>query len=157
MVSISSDGLLIYGYDLGAEEEWEDLPEWFKGLPDAPDYDGFVDAALEYLMKQSGLFTETDWEAEGYWQRKHAAELEMGIDIAYHCSYEYPMYILAIKAKQGEHRAYRGSPIYIEADTLNIPPAIKDEWDAKLRWAVDTLGIKTVIKEPSWILTSILG
>jgi hypothetical protein len=157
-VGISSDGILVYGYDLGDEPEngYQDTPEWLKKAEEESEFENFAESAEIYLLAQSG-FTDTDWESEGYWERKRAAEEQMGVEILYHCAYEYPMFIITVKDKRAQFRAYRGQPISLGIDQLNIPSFVKEEWDAKLKWASDLLGFKTTNERPTWILTSILG
>lgn len=150
-MGISSDGILVYGYDLGDDF---DTPPWYS---DEDEDEGFAETAVAYLLEKSGLFTETDWEAEGYYKRKFEAENKVGVTIIYHCGYDYPMYILAPKDDHSEFRAYRGYPKYLEADHLNIPEEVRAEWDAKLEWALKELQMTPINKSPQWILTSILG
>ena len=143
-MGISTDAILAYGYDLG---EWEsmDYPEWF----DEDDEDAaFSEQAMKHLLKEAG-FTETDWKVEGYWNRKNEAEKNLGIEITYYCSYDYPMYILSAK----EFRAYRGDAVKIDYADLTID----SEWNEKLRWALDKLGVPASDDEPSWFLVSMWG
>jgi len=117
-MGISSDGLLVYGCDLGSivnELYWSDddpdTPEWYDR--EEIYNNGFEDPAIKYLLEKTGLFTETDWESEGYWKRKNEAEAKLGINFVYHCSYDYAMLILTASAAPS-YRAWRGEPISID-------------------------------------------
>lgn len=115
-MGVSTDAVVAYGVDLG-----EEIPQWVWdtfGLKDNSD-EGDVDV---YSLS--------------------SAAQKRGLDIIYHCSYAYPMYILAIASS--ERRAYRGEP-----EKLSLPE-ISDEW--KKTWAqVAQAG------DPTWLLFSLWG
>jgi hypothetical protein len=158
-MGVSTDAILAYGYDLGGDEGgWKvagageygelDLP-WLDD--EAEDY-AFGEAAMDRILAAAG-FTETDYRAEGYYDRKHAAEARAGVEIETYCSGDYPMYLLAAKV----HTVARGfikdaAALLAEADEATLR-----EWDAKLAGAVAALGMTPVQERPTWLLCSYWG
>lgn len=150
-MSTSTDGILFYGYDLGGPEDdgpaFKDLgedehPTWYD--PDDEDAD-FIEAATTALLAAVG-FTETDWRADGYHERKKAAEERMGVELDSHCSGEYPMYLLAAK----KTTAARGYPKEVD---FTLP----DNADERLAWAIGVLGLDVGDQKPRWLLASYWG
>lgn len=141
-MSISSDGILAFGWNLGddIELEWMDLEN--------RDLDR-VEEIEDRLLEKLANFTE-HWtsEAKDYWQRRHALEQTLGVEVLVHCAYEYPMWFLA--ARGSEKRAYRGSTVEIES--LDE----QDQWRVHLRRAAEALDLKD-LGEPAWHLFSVMG
>lgn len=156
----STNGMLVYGYDLGSEEEWKireageygELPElpWFD--PDNEDGDGFQESAERHLLAQLADFTETDWRADGYFDRERAAKEQLGVEFDTYCSGEYPMYLLATKVIT----VYRGDVEEIDMEALAVEPEMNG-WDEKLNAAVQVLGITPTQGKPKWMLCSYWG
>jgi hypothetical protein len=137
----STNGILAYGYDLGDPQDDFD-PD------DFPWYDedeGFDESAEKALLAAHG-FTETDWRADGYFERKSAAEKTIGVELVAHCSGDYPMYLLAA-ARQTARRGY------VEVVDRTVP----DNADERLRWALGVLGITPKAEKPQWLLVSYWG
>lgn len=157
----STNGMLVYGYDLGGgEEEWKvreaDKYGGLEGLdwlpdPDDEDSDGIADAMMTRLLAASG-FTETDWEADGYFGRVRAAEEALGVEIETYCSDDYPMSVLAAKTLT----AYRGDCDVLDMAALNDPGTLAG-YDAKLAAALVALGLTPVQEKPAWLLCSYWG
>ncbi len=156
-MSTSTDAILAYGYDLGGEEEWrvEQLDEdgalqldWFD--PEAEDAD-FIETATDRLLAGAG-FTETDWHAPGYFDRKAEAETRVGVEFDTYCSGDYPLYVIAAKRVT----VARG---YIE--NLDLAALARDvielRWDEKLAAALQVLGITPKQSKPGWLLCSYWG
>ena len=154
-MGISSDGILVFGYNLGGDEsgweieqagedgEWE--PEWV-------DEDGdVIDGAEKRLLTAAG-FTETDWQADGYHERRREAQARVGVELESYCSGDYPMYLLAA------HRitVYRGDVKTIDFAALEAQ-RVSEDWAGKLRRAVEALGITPKQAEPAWLLASYMG
>lgn len=139
-MGIDSDGILAYGYDLGELYDL-DTPEEYEG-----DKTQYIE---DLLLKELAGFTDK-WSKgdETFFDRKREAEKQIGVEIILHCSYDYPMYILA--AKGSETRAWRGSPKVIKSLVAY------QEWDDNLNKAKAVLGIDN-LDEPAWILSSIMG
>lgn len=158
----STDGILAYGYDLGgsgnewlfAEVDGEYGPPtmpWFLEATEADDPDGERDYGglfMDRLLAVHG-FTETDWQVDGYWDRKQAAEEALGVELVFHCSGEYPMVILAAKSVT----ARRGSPKTIDPEWLADVHHAND----RLAWALTALGVTPKATGPAWLLASNWG
>lgn len=154
----STDAILAYGYDLGGEEEWKlqeageygELPElpWYS--EDDEDFQGDAEA---HLLKVIAGFTET-WsrENEGYRERERAAKERLGVQIDTHCSGNYPMYLLAAKIIT----ASRGDAKDIDLASLTSQP-VSEDWDEKLRAALQALGITPNQDKAKWLLCSYWG
>lgn len=157
-MSMSSDGILAYGYDLGGPEGWEienttdrwghELPvDWYD--PDDVETD-FAGAAMNHLLAAAG-FTETDWRADGYFERKRAAEANLEVQVVTHCSIDYPLYVLAAWSIE----AYRGYPKAI--DLAEFGHGTRLLWDARLAYALKVLDLTPKQAEPALLLCSLYG
>jgi hypothetical protein len=147
--------MLVYGYHLGGgDSEWliNEVDEYGAPLPLAwlPDYD-LPELAMDHLLAAAG-FTETDYKAAGFFDRKQTAEDQVGVKFESHCSGDYPMWILAAKT----YTASRG-----DADPLDLAELAQDPerngWDEKLRHACEVLGITPKQERPCWLLCSYWG
>lgn len=126
----STDGILVYGIQVSEEEK----PEF---LGEHDDFEYFVCAEL-------GLPSHGD---EGYDYKVIAAAVaEYPVTLVQHCSYEYPMYILAVNGT--ETTARRGYPQEIES--LDVD---QDRREALVAFA-EKHGIDG---EPKWLLCSMWG
>jgi hypothetical protein len=155
-VGTSTNALLCYGYDLGGgETEWHlaEVDDDELSLPwldlDELEEDGLglEDAFATRLLASVG-FTETDYSAKGYRERKREAEATIGVELEYHCSSDYPLYILSAKTIT----ARRGDTEAIDMAALEAE-RIAGDWDGKLAAACAALGI-TPTKPAGWWLVS---
>ena len=147
---------LVYGYHLGGDEFGWDLEgldefesptfDWYD--PENEDGDGFSEAVENQLFIHAG-FTETDWQAEGYWDRRKEAQARISVEIEVYCSYDYPGYILAAKSIE----AYQGRVKEIDQHDLEQ----LEDADAQLEAALDALGLRPKQKRPQLLLCSIYG
>ena len=127
----SSNGTLVFGIDMG--EEW---PEFLE------DYEGNFD---DYLEGVSGL---PKWGEPGHeFQAQWAYRDSCPADIVLYCSYECPMYILAVRGT--ETTVHRG---YVEE--INSLAVDEDRLIAFKAWCVER-GIEN--PEPKWLLASMYG
>lgn len=149
----TTDAYLMYGYDLGSDDEWklhgvdEDEawePEWLED-------DDLIESAAVRLREAAG-FTETDWRAEGYFDRRKEADARVGVEIETHCSAEYSMYVLAARTI----RASRGDVVTVDVDGLQ-EAVTADGLDEKLARACEVLGIRPKQEKPAWLLCSYWG
>jgi hypothetical protein len=156
----STDAYLMYGYDLGSEEDWkiqglgeygEWKPDWLNVDEDAEDEPDWTEEIQKQLRKSVG-FTETDWEADGFYKRQAAADAQIGVELESHCSGEYPMYVLAAKTIT----AGRGYPVTVEPAALQAA-VLDGGLDEKLARAIEALGIQPVQEKPAWLLCSYWG
>jgi hypothetical protein len=130
-MGVSSDGILVYGVDLG-----EEIPAFLE------EYDGDFN---EYLENRSGLpkYGETGHDFGKHNEYPKA----FPIDLTSYCSYEYPMHILSVRGT--EHRAYRGYTVPIKS--LDVP---RDKVAELISFCAE-VGIEN--PEPSWLLVSMYG
>jgi hypothetical protein len=159
-MSTSTNGILAYGYDLGGDEEWKlqdagefgEFPDldWYD--PESEDGDDFQTAAETRLLATIAGFTETDWQADGYFDREREAKARLGVEFDTYCSDSYPMFLLATKVIT----VYRGSTEVIDMADLAAAPA-REGWDDKLRAALDALGLKPTQQQAKWLLCSYWG
>ncbi|MGX1786872.1 hypothetical protein ACWIGM_09060 [Bosea sp. NPDC055332] len=129
-MGVSSDGLLVYGIDLGDEK---------------PEFLGSHDDMDEFLDEQSGLPT---WGEDGHsFNAQSDYRDKCPADLTRYCSYDYPMHILAVRGT--ESRVSRG---YVtEIETLSVDP---EKVEAFKAWCADH-GIEDA--EPKWLLCSMYG
>lgn len=154
-MGVSTNGILAYGFDLGggdgdwkiqeAGEYGEWTPEWANGE------DTTVTCAEAKLLESVG-FTETDWRADGYFNRQRNAEARVGVEFKSHCSDSCKMYVLAACTVT----AHRGSAQEIDFAALE-QQRLAEDWDGKLKRACEVLGITPNQSEPKWLLVSYWG
>jgi hypothetical protein len=146
---------LVYGYALGGDEggwevqeageygQWE--PDWLNA-----ENDDLITDAEKVLLASVG-FTETDWEAEGYFDRQRAAEKRLGVTFVPHGG-EFSCWALVcheITVEWGEAA---------EVDLTSLMAAVGEGgWDAKLAAAVEALGATPKQGRPSWLLLAFWG
>lgn len=156
----STNGMLVYGYNFGGLDGWEIeeageygewQPEWLNSDSDEDEDDDVIEAAGKVLLASVG-FAETDWQADGYYDRKRAAEARLGVEFDSYCSGDYPMWVLAADVTT----VYRGDVKVI--DFAALEQAREDgDWDAKLAAAVQALGVTPKQDGPKWLLVSYWG
>jgi len=131
-MGVSSDGILVFGIELGREDE---LPEFlYTEDGDEIEFDEMVDAELGISDLSYGERAE--------------ARKAYPVDLVWHCSYDYPMYILAVPGT--EVSASRGYP---HEFTDGLPTVTQEQIDALKAWAAE----RDIEGEPCWILTSMYG
>ncbi len=129
----STDGILAYGVDLPEYEGCD-----YSDLPWAEDGD---DEFGDTIARLAG---GRQYPEEGWLDDKRKAAEACGLELVFHCSYDYPMYILAVRGT--EHTASRGYPTEIKE--LPTPDATKlREWCKKYEIECD----------PKWLLCSLWG
>lgn len=158
-MGMSTNAMLVYGYHLGSDDsgwqvegvgEYGELPalDWHESESDDADFG--TDVELRLLASVG--FTETDWSADGYFDRERAAKARLGVALETHCSGDYPMYLLIAKGIT----AYRGDAKEIDFKALQAELEQSDA-DAKLRAALDALGLRPTQEQPRWLLCSYWG
>ncbi|MFB7776893.1 hypothetical protein [Streptomyces bauhiniae] len=157
----STDAILAYGYNLGGGDigwllqdlgEYDSLPalDWYD--PDDENSEGFQSAAETRLLAQLAGFTETDWQADGYFDRERDAKARLGVQFDTHCSGDYPGYLLIAKgitARQGDAQEVDLAALTAEVDAADA--------DTKLRAALDALGLRPTQERAQWLLCSYWG
>lgn len=101
-MGVSNDAIIAYGLDLG-----EEIPEGLQALYDQHEVDGFE----ELIDALTGIAKED-------WVTRFRARDNFPVELIGHCSYDYPMYFLAIRGTQ--KRASRGCPEPVSIDHFKI-------------------------------------
>lgn len=146
-MGVSTDAILAFGFNLVDEGDDKTLAERF-GAEDEGDFD-FEEwlaerAGAVYPENHSGIDSP---EYQAYSQARRAAIAACPVEIILHCSYDYPMYFLALRGSQ--KRANRGYP---QAITTEAP---SQERIAAMRALCEQHGIDW--QEPSWHIFSLWG
>ena len=100
----STDAILVCGVDFG-----DDLPEVFQKYMGDMDKEHFD--FEDFLCHESGIFLEensTKSQFDSWYKRRNEVRDACPVEMIFHCSGEYPMYILAVKGT--ETTAWRGDP-----------------------------------------------
>lgn len=159
----AADGLLVYGVSLGGEEDgWkiQDLGRWETWRPswlmpsedDSEEYahSSYADDAMKVLLRAAG-FTETDRDADGYYERKKEAEQRVGVSFVQHGHYNFRQFIITTFHFSANQTRVQG----IDPDIIATAPT--ELWDGRIQDALDVLGIKPVQEKPTWLLTASYG
>jgi len=151
-MSISSDGQICFGIALDESEEypWDDDFErwWFdevcgyvEPFPLFTEDGGYINPEDQGDQAKTGRYFAH--------QRTFAEQHPCPVRLDMHCSYEYPMWILAVGPKL---RAWRGTPVSFEKGDLHVSMA---DYDALLAFC-ETHGVQYE-GEPTWWLSSLYG
>jgi hypothetical protein len=158
----STNGMLVYGYNLGGgdgpwevegvDEYGEWSPSWLNPDPDNEDGGGDVIEDAKKVLLASVGFTETDWRADGYFDRQRDAEARLGVEFDSYCSGDYPMWLLAAHVIT----VYRGDVQEVNFAALE-QARTEGDWDTKLAHAIQALGVTPKQERPKWLLVSYWG
>lgn len=152
----SADAMLMYGYNLGGDDTgWEIVELDEDGCLDRSRLawldDDRTEDAETHLLASVG-FAEDDWRAEGYFERKQAAERRVGVTFKNHCSGDSPMLVMSahtITADWGNAQTI---------DLTALAQLVVDEgMDAKLAAAITALGMTPKQQSPAWLLCAYWG
>lgn len=152
---------LSYGYRLqGSDGRWlvaEVHPEdsddrglnlpWFDGGEDG--FNSFDDAAKNRLLASIG-FTETDWQADGYFDRQREAEARLGVKLE-RTGWEAEDLLLVTR----QVGAYLGDAEVVDPAVLAAEASA--DTDERLRTALAVLGLTPLQEQPAWLLTAYRG
>ena len=140
-MGISSDGILVFGIDLG-----DKYPDKFI-VDENTDFE-------EFLCKEANLeewrADFSDEERSAYYEKIFKIKDECPVEIVWYCSYDYIMYILAVKST--EILACRGKAIDV-SDKMSIE---QSRIDAAVKWCKEH-GLDYSAKDFKWLLTSMYG
>ena len=148
-------GRLVYGYALGGDENdegWliEEASEYGEWEPDWMGDNDLISAAEKRLLASVG-FAETDYKADGYFDRLQDAKGRLGVEFVSHGG-EYSCWALAtykVTVEWGE---------VAELDLAALMAArVEGDWDAKLAAAVAALGVTPKQAKPAWLLLAYYG
>lgn len=135
----STNGILAYGVDLADNIDWDELytgSDECEACNNSEDgwesdraccFDG-PDEYVGHVLKAAGI---------------------TGVGVTWHCSYDYPMFIVGTR----RWSAYRGGPVEIPVDSLTVDPGESK----KIIKALKVLGLYEDGMTPSWLLCSIWG
>ncbi len=143
-MGVSTDAILAFGFNLG-----EELPEAFQdddGDSAGFEFDEWLNqkAGVVYPEGNAGIKSP---EYRAYSDACKAVKAASPVDFITHCSYDCPMYFLALRGSNSTAR--RGYPVAV---TTPVPTA---ERVAAMRSFCDQHGIKW--QEPSWHIFSLWG
>lgn len=152
----SPDAHIGYGFDLGYAEDFNAAERDEYGSPDLPWFDeeeddGLSDKAEKLLLVEVAGFTETDWRADGYYERKRAAEARVGVEFIHSGGLDgdYSGWVLVAT---GSHRSVEWSEtMALDVDSLRDDPAANG-WDEKLAGALKALGITPTQDGAKWLV-----
>lgn len=156
-MGVSTNGILFYGIDLGEDFEYdrEALPftdeQYGVWEEDGKEWEDLW-AALHGVFGPSVEYGEENKEVfHAYWDKKGELEKTSPCEVDLHCSYEYPIYYVALRG--ANFTAYRGSP---EEVSLDFPDGMtKEEADAKIKEFCEKMGLP--YSQPKWYLASLWG
>lgn len=154
-MSQSTNGLLVYGYDLGSEEKWKvrewDDEEYVLNVPwidsDAEEVTDWGEALARQVVTAWNAARGTTYNP-GKWSDQEDVLKLAGIEFETYCSDSYPMYVLC--AAEASETAYRGKCIDVTGKIAASRPA----WDEQLAWALAALGMTPLQGKPAWLLCS---
>lgn len=152
-----TQGELSYGYRLqGSDGTWlvrevhpEDSDEWGLNVDWLDDEDSFDRAAKDRLLASVG-FTGADYQADGYYDRRTAAEERLGVKLE-RTGWEAEDLLLITRqftAELGEAQAIDPAVLLAE---------VQGDADEKLRQALAVLGLTPLQEQPAWLLTAYRG
>lgn len=159
-MGVTTKAELSYGYRLRANGgEWlvkevhpDDSDEYGLNLDwlSEDDEDEFEDKATERLLAALADFTETDWRADGYFDRQREAKARLGVAFET-TGWEGEDLLLVTK----QYGAYLGEAEQI--DPAALLAVSDDAAGERLRKALEVLGMTPLQERPTWLLTAYRG
>ena len=136
-MGLSTDAIVAFGFDLGEDFEFDGYnPE---------DYD---DGMSEYFDRLIGI---KEWQSEGWVSFEVDEEIRKAapVELVLHCSYDYPMYFLAVRGTVTESN--RGYPVEFVPQTID-----QEQLDEFKSWC-DKHNIELPEDAPKWYVFSRMG
>lgn len=160
-MGMSTDALLVYGFDLGSDEidGWKFREVDSYGDPRFPWYgpnsvDDFVEVLEMKLLTTIGFDPDIDnhpsWDA--YHAAKKAAQKTLGVEVVRYGHIEYSGWILAAY----EHSVHE-SRTWLISPTELLEKPIDEQWNIKLSNAIEGIGMSFDDMPPGWLLTARTG
>ncbi len=143
-MGVSTDAILAFGFNLG-----EELPEAFQdddGDSAGFEFDEWLNQKAGVVYPEGNAGIESP-EYRAYSDACKAVKAASPVDFITHCSFDYPMYFLALP--RTKTTASRGHPRAVRT------PEVPSEAVAAMRKFCDENGIEW--KEPSWHIFSLWG
>ena len=163
-MGVSTNGIVFYGFLINEDEDeaFEQFAPLFNRITGRSDEDADEDAD-----EDEGVYVDVDvdeivaklygWDGENpqycfEWENEHPSPITIGM----HCSHEYPMYYVAIKAS--EVTAYRGHPKSLN-EVLSIQPKLGEPtWNDLLCDFCERAGITPPPSDKfGWFVVSMWG
>lgn len=133
--------------DLWAEfYAWKETPEGeaeFEKLKAAPGW-------KELYTVYEELYPEWREKLSAVYDERATVKKTMPFEFVHHCSYDYPMYGLAVPGSLV--RAYRGGPVQVDLPAMNVALVGARQLTEAF---CEKYGIP--FNDPQWILTSMMG
>lgn len=161
-MGVSSNACIAYGIDLQDEPPFNDgrddtdLAAYLaikQGAVDpwplVPDHINY--GPLDDFKKWEADNAEWRQQQEAWQAATKAAEEASPIVLEYHCSYEYPMYIIALKGTT--RTAFRGDPVALPSDFTDL---ISEKAVTKAQEFCEEYELPA-FDNPSWLLYSMWG
>ena len=158
-MGVSTDGILYFGFDFydaddAPEDHWnpgeEDWEERYAEAHGCVDDSGLFNEHGEYAFaKDSPEFLAARAKRDKYYDKKRAILNACPCKIDDHCSNEYPIYFVTLKAKSA--KAWRGKHVEITPELLTVT---ENEVNQLKEFCKD-MGIEW--QEPKWYLASYWG
>lgn len=157
-MGMAAHGVVAYGYHLGGDDG--SAYEIVGGHDDPPWYDheqgDLPEQAMLRMLVAAGLATE-EQAAERYWPGRHEAEKELGVDFESTGSLVGDGYVgHMLVAKESAVQADWGEALPLDVAEMNNPSRLA-EWDERLAWALNVLGLAPTQAGPRWLLGAIWG
>lgn len=142
-MGVSTDAIIAFGFDLG-----EETPSFLKPNGDDESSIEFE----EFVTNEAGInypdgFRYGTPEYTAYSEARDAALKACPVDVVMHCSYDYPMYFLAVRGT--EVNASRGNPKKVEQQQIDFTAV-----GAMREWCKNH-GVEW--QEPAWHIFSMWG
>lgn len=155
-MGVSTDAILCYGiaFEEGTVFPWQpedsegDIMDWWRNLLGFRHSFEMFDDQGNYI---DGVEPSMD-EIKAYYDEERAFDLEhptLPVQVVMHCSYNFPMYILAVPSSVYE--AARGHPEAIDLEKLFVTP----DQEGRLVAFCNAHGIE--VSQPRWWLASMWG
>ncbi len=151
-MSISSDGQLCYGLSFEEDTEFpwgeQEVDEWWRDENNYTPSMKVYDAEGQYIggVRPSDDVMKAYYAEQKAWEAAHP----LPVEVVLHCSYDYPMTILAVPGTSKS--ASRGYPEPIDQSALTVTDAQREALLAFCReYEIEIPG------EPKWWLSSMYG
>lgn len=154
-MGVSTDGQISYGVAIeeGFELPWadhDDIESWWREVVHGykPPFELYTEDGSEYIggEKPSSSRISEYYDHRRDFDKDHP----IPIDVVLHCSYDYPMYIIAIKGTT--KKAWRGYPVAFLPEEL----IISEKGEKDLKEFMEKY-IPDVEFKPNWYLSSLWG
>jgi hypothetical protein len=142
----STDAILFYGVLLGDEDTEWDQPAWWTEADDE-----FPEWEKQYAKLHGVTYVWDEATEESNYDDVLKKAHESLCEVDYHCSSEYPMYYVGVKAS--EVSANRGYPQRLDGHPASMIGLQWDLWDEQLKQFCEEMELP--YDNPGWYLVSI--